>query len=707
MFNNIEDISLSTSFDGFYVIIALLISLALAIYYYKFTVPIISKSRKIVLTTLRSIILLLIVFAIFEPVVFVNKKFIIEPKTYIFLDNSTSMGNHDSLSTSVEYNNLRDEFEQKSQFYTFSKEVLKVQESESGIVLNGNATNFENIFDEVEAGPDNVSAILILSDGNINEGLNPHYRAEKLGIPIYTVALGDTTVEADVDLRKVLYNDYIYSGKETEIEAVILHTGVSNKQTFASLFESDKLIEQKSIELGSSGITKVKFNYTANEPGEKKLTIRINPVENEKLLDNNSSTFYLDILKSKLRVLIVSGKLSPDVGFLKKGMMVEENFDVQSLVEIGNNRFANTQSDFSLIDSADVLILHNFPTKETEPNFWAKVKSAISNNKPFLIFATQYLDFSKTASISNLLPFNLKELKSGSREAQVEITDPYSSLISGDLYDLSLWNSLPPVVQSESIFTPKPGAGVIAVSKIRNITTQAPLLVSIAKGKNRSIAIIAENVYRWKLRNVSNDNLFENFLSNSIKWLNLSNEIGRFSFKTNKKIFNLGEEVLFSSNVYDENLNPTEGAKVSVEIESQNYKTQLNLNSSTQPGIYEGELNQLPPGDYSFTAKSEFSGDEIGKQTGNFSVESVEIEALDTKADVAAMQLLSNISGGEYVYISDIDNIIQTIKEKIKPKSIIKREKSEFRLWSSEILLIFVIILFAIEWFIRKRTGLL
>ena len=50
----------------------------------------------------------------------------------------------------------------------------------------------------------NISAAVILSDGVITDGSNPIYSAEKSGIPVFTVGVGDTAKRKDVEIKNVI-----------------------------------------------------------------------------------------------------------------------------------------------------------------------------------------------------------------------------------------------------------------------------------------------------------------------------------------------------------------------------------------------------------------------------------------------------------------------------------------------------------------------
>ena len=54
-----------------------------------------------------------------------------------------------------------------------------------------------------------------------NKGASPVFTSDKLKIPIYAIALGDTTVKKDVILTKVEHNRLAYLGNDFPMEVVV------------------------------------------------------------------------------------------------------------------------------------------------------------------------------------------------------------------------------------------------------------------------------------------------------------------------------------------------------------------------------------------------------------------------------------------------------------------------------------------------------
>ncbi|MEJ2103081.1 MAG: hypothetical protein P8X47_00735, partial [Ignavibacteriaceae bacterium] len=69
--------------------------------------------------------------------------------------------------------------------------------------------------------------------------------------------------------------------------------------------------------------------------------------------------------------------------------------------------------------------------------------------------------------------------------------------------------------------------------------------------------------------------------------------------------------------------------------------------------------------------------------------------------------LIASESGGEFYSPENYKSVITKISELNRISSKEKILKSEISLWSNTWMLIAAIILFSLEWFIRKRSGML
>ncbi|MFH1194600.1 MAG: hypothetical protein V1720_02735 [bacterium] len=709
-----DTIQFSFAAEPWLIILGAVLFILYAIYIYKNTIPVVSPLLRWFLIVLRTLALILILFLIFEPILVLKSSEKLKPVNMIFIDNSSSILAKErdkriqNINTTV--SQILENSKAENEIFTFGRKTKNLKKDQlPNLKYNESLTNFDSIFAFIENSDKNISSVIILSDGVLTDGRNPIYTAEKIDRHVYTIGIGDTVSGNDIEIKKVLYNEYIYAGKKTELNITVLNSGYERRTVNISLFEGSKLIEQKPQALGNTGIDKIKFDYMPTEPGENKITVTVSEFKNELTTANNKNVFFINVLDNKLVVLLIAGAPSNDLSFIKNSLSQDENLEVRSITQISANRFLEDNNFDARIDSADILYLIGFPVQNTPANLYNKVSVAIKDKgKPYFLLSTPETSLLKLQSISDELPFSVSRVINTSSSVQTEVTDLNNPLLSNNSVDgIAEWINLPPVLRNDSQIKAKPESNVILKSRIRNIPVDSPLLISRKIGNRRSIALLAGDIWRWKLQIAQKkNNLFDSFILNSVKWLNVQSEQKQIDIKTTKKIVTLGEPVEFIGNVYDETFSPLDDAEVKVNIKTQDRQFELMMNSIGN-GIYEGEFQTNQSGDYQFSGEAKLDGKILGKDTGKFSVGDVNVEMLNPRMDRTFLEQIANSTDGKFFPVNNIDGLLNELDRTYEKSIKVKTSESSINLWSNEILLFTIIVLFGIEWFFRKRSGML
>ena len=234
---NYEKFDLTFSLPAVFFFIALIILGGYAYYVYRYTIPAVNPAKRYLLISLRTLALLFLLFIFFEPILTLAKKVVLEPKNLIFVDNSKSILIEDGTNRKEHVKNFLDDVGNKNQIknptvFSFGSKVNQVNiDSLAQFNFNEGNTNFSKIFSSIKNENQNISSIVIVSDGDINDGENPIFTAEKLNIPVFTVGVGDTTKRNDIEVKNVLHNEYIYNETPTTILAAISNTGFAGKDS--------------------------------------------------------------------------------------------------------------------------------------------------------------------------------------------------------------------------------------------------------------------------------------------------------------------------------------------------------------------------------------------------------------------------------------------------------------------------------------------
>jgi hypothetical protein len=92
---------------------------------------------------------------------------------------------------------------------------------------------------------------------------------------------------------------------------------------------------------------------------------------------------------------------------------------------------------------------------------------------------------------------------------------------------------------------------------------------------------------------------------------------------------------------------------------------------------------------------------------GRFSVGELNIEFQDTRMNNALLRQIAASTGGRYVTISDASGLPAAIQQHELYAATEQTVVSDIQLWNLIWLLSAAVLLFAIEWYLRKQSGLI
>lgn len=703
--------NLSINLNPYLLVLFAAMVIVYAIYIYKYTIPQSTQFLRIILITIRSLFLILLLILIFEPTLSITDTEEKKPIIPIFIDNSSSIVNIDStyqeriksLSKNVS-NSGEIDFE----FYSFDGNVNKTsQDSVDLLRSNGASTNFQNIFDKLKNDSRYLTSAVIISDGIINDGSSSIYDAEELNFPVYTIGVGDTTKVTDVYISSILNNRFIYKETPTVVAAEISNQNLAGKEVTVSFKENNQVVTSQNIKLGESGINRVVFDYFPLKKGKQKLSIEISRANGETNFDNNLRSTFIDVMENKLNILVVGGAPSADFSAVFQSLSSVDEFNANKYLQVNSNDFIGSNFNHKL-DSAQVLVLVNFPFKNTPNELIQKIASKISDaNTPYFNLIGSDFESLNLKPISDLLPFTESNRFDEIYLAQPSFTDQNSSLlIDKNERELQPGN-LPPIAYPNRGFRVTAGSKIIATANVNNVSTEFPMMITNNQAGRRSITLIGSNVWRWRIDSENqSENFFDQLLYNSIQWLRVSDRQRKFYVETSKPIYAAGEQVQFTAELYDDKLEPVNDGEITVKITGNSDSYSLKL-ANNEPGIYTGAINISQKGDYDYSATVQINGITTHTYNGKFNIGEVDLEKLQTVMNENYLKMLASLTGGSYNYIDNSDEIFQNIETLNRNKVKEITSSVTYDPLSLETILVILILLLSAEWFIRKKEGML
>jgi hypothetical protein len=712
----------------FFLIFLILVALGLALWTYSRTIPPISEKKRVLLITLRSIALALMLFALFEPIYSVVRSFMEEPKIAVLLDNSVSAGTKDaSFSRDEQYREALAAAELNSidnrafLFDATSKQIGDI--SFDSLDFSGQTTDISRAIRGLNSLPeaDNIRGVVLFTDGAFNSGNNPVFDAERLGKPIYVVGIGDTIEPNDIAVLSIITNEVAYIDNPVPINVNFKAVGFDGETIKLTISDNNQKIAEREIiiQKGREKYTE-SFEYTPSTEGIRKITASIAPFEREITDKNNAISEFIRVITNKRNIAVFAGAPSPDVTFIKQAFELEQGVELKEYIQKQGAEFYNMPTAAEL-NAAEMIVMVGFPIQSTPKNVIDMILRELERGKPLMFVAGQQVDYNKVKDFQNYLPFVV--VSSRPQEflvlPDVKANALSSALmrINGNDEDLKLWNNLPPIYRTETFVRVKPESDVLSTMKINNAPLNDPLIVSRHFQNSKSVAVLGYGLYRWRLLGYAAElakgrtdaiDIFGTFINNSFRWLSVGEQDRLVRVRSSRQTYNQTEVVELLGEVYDQSYTPITQANLLVKLSGgdQDEQREVMLNSMGN-GRYYATVAGLGSGDYSFNAEATYSGRKIGTDNGRFSIGEISLEYQNLKMNISLLQAIAERTGGKFYFPSQSGDLADDIKQH---RGFVARDaisKSEIAVWNLAILLGIAILLLSIEWFIRKRSGMI
>lgn len=710
--------------NWFYLILFILISGGIALFSYYRTVPPISNTKRNFLILLRTLAIALLLFALFKPILSkVNSK-ILEPKLAILIDNSKSMTVKDaSINRSEQLEDLLNKLELDridNVVYSFNETLTYVDDLDS-IVYNGELTNIENSINSLKQQiiEENFQAALIISDGAFNNGSNPIYSAESFGKPIFTIGIGDSSSPKDLLVDNMITNEIAYINNILPVNVNLSFSNIEPQKTKAILFDNQTPVDTLEFEIENAiGAQSLLFDFKPQEAGTRNIRVVLENLEGEISYINNSSSTFVKVLDNKKIISIFAGAPSPDLSFLKKELLKNEGVEINEYVQKNKSQFY-IEPNSEKIQESDLIIMTDFPNQYTPDNVMGIINKNLQEETPLFFMAGYNTDYNKLKNIESYLPFRIssfaqKEFGVNQKLSSISLNSPIYR-ISGKEKDLEMWNSLPPVFRTEVFVSLNPEAEMLAKTSVNDIELNEPFLVASNFQNRKVLALMAYGLYRWKMMDYASNlslgsdpeyDIYSIFVNNAVKWLSVNEDKNPVQIKSIKDNYSEGDKVEIVAEVYDASYVPLDDAAVTVKVNKGTESRDLILNSIGN-GRYLGSIEGLSTGEYYFNGEAILNNNKLGDDDGRFNIGESPIEFRNLRMQAGLLNSISERTAGKFYLPDNIKTLIDDIKSHNGFQAKTITTKDDLTLWDSVWLLVIAILLFSIEWFIRKRAGLI
>jgi hypothetical protein len=182
---------------------------------------------------------------------------------------------------------------------------------------------------------ENLGAVLIATDGIYNEGSNPLYVNSNISAPVFTIALGDTTIKKDVYLKRTFLNRIAYLNDRFVVQVDVAASNAEGTRTTLSVFKVSgsgaQKLEERIIPIPSNDFFKTEeFILDANQAGVQRYRLVLSTVPDEAITANNVKDIFIDVLDARQKILLLANSPHPDLAALKQSITDNKNYEVET-----------------------------------------------------------------------------------------------------------------------------------------------------------------------------------------------------------------------------------------------------------------------------------------------------------------------------------------------------------------------------------------
>ena len=358
-------------------VILFILFLILLIHYRHFLIN--KKIKSYVLVPLRLISIIILLTLLLEPYLFYYD-YSIKDKINIYIDNSKSIRysdiSPDSLLDIAEYfkNWNNEERDIEVQLFTFGDSIRS--NSNRYLDLNDNVTNFL----ELKSHLDNSATNFIISDGNSTEG----YKLSdlKFDSPINFIGLGFLNYE-DISINDVKHSHFISNKDSLLIEFTINSVLEADNNSKLLIISNELNLYQENIKL-DKGINE--YYKTIKIPVDHLNTDFEIKIENSLLSDNKYNNIYnggISIRDIKSELLLISGSLNANTQSIKNILNLIPNFNLNHIYKKDVNW--NLEDSNIKFEDYEIIVFDNFPLDYQDSNLMDFIISDSLNMK-YIIF---------------------------------------------------------------------------------------------------------------------------------------------------------------------------------------------------------------------------------------------------------------------------------------------------------------------------------
>src|SRR5271154_1299074 len=576
-----------------------------------------------------------------------------------------------------------------------------------------------------------VGAVVLLSDGSENSldgsgdlALETIHALRNRRLPVHTVGFGKEQAAHDIELNDVRVTSRAMAGSRIPATVTFHQRGYAGSKAILAIRDGDKTLDSREITLGADGATQVEtVFFSPGDAGVKSLHFSLGPLANEENVANNAVTRLLGVTDDKRRILYVEGEPRWEYKFIRRAEDDDKIVQVASMLRTTENKIyrQGINDPTELANGFPVrpedlfgyqgIILGSVEAGYFTPLQQELLREFVDRRGGGLLFLGGRFSLSdggwNGSSLVDLLPTILPNSRNTFHRnpATAELTvagsdSPITRLMDDPAKNIDRWKKLTYLMDYQDAGTAKPGGTVLA--QMNGGGRKLPLLVTQNYGRGRTAVMATSGTWRWQMSQPLGDPAHDLFWQQLLRWLVLDSPGQVVVTAANHTLMDDGH-IELSASVRDKEYMPAPDAKVTAHLIGPNgISVMLDMTpAADNPGVFHAAWTADKPGSYLAEVTAEKGSQQLGSDTFPFERIDGVAENFHTVQNRELLEKLATETGGRYWSPSELSRLPNEIS--YSDAGISVRDIKE--LWNMPVVFLWLLVLMAAEWLLRRKWG--
>jgi uncharacterized membrane protein len=601
------------------------------------------------------------------------------------------------------------------------------------------ATPLESVIGKAQ-GEKERGAVVLFSDGQHNDGTSPIDAARILGgrqMPLFPVGFGSTARPRDLAMLKVEAPESVFAEDHVRGQITLKDDMPAGTPFTVSIKDGETVLWEQSLATLGTGQRSVPFDFSMSGPVAERLKadragvqrsgipvevkVSVSQVEGDGELSNNSASLRVRAVTQRRKILLLDGRPRWESRYLRNMFERDEQWEVTTVVAgtAGSERgfVRGTQpdqfpSDLALLAAYDLVIFGEVPRDLLKPDELQAISDFVEKRGGALVFIDgprAFLRGYAQTPLEPLFPVDLRAAKPSQKLGGLALLEPAQGLAAFALVpdrgrNLEVWQGLP-LPHWISGAPALPGAEVFVEAQVLGGT--APAVVARNFGAGRVLYHAFEDSWRWRYEVADQYHVrYWNQVANWVAELPFAARDRFISLDAGAITYRPGEAAELRVRLRDGQGRPVSNGVVDAVLHRDGARaaTIRLAPDENAGGLFRGHTAPLEPGAYEVTVESAAIAEAEARARTSFKVEpraTGELTQLGLNEDLLRQMAIA--TGGQYLREENIARLI----EALAPLSHGRVIESETVLWQSYWWFIPLVLVLGMEWFLRKRAGML